>query len=201
MTSANAEANEVLRAMESRRSVRRYSGRQVPDEDIERILWAASFSPNAGNRQTTQVVVCQDAELNDRLGRINRAAFRGRISDAQHFISRDQPSIADDPTIPSAFYGAPTVITLFGPRGFLYAEADCWIFASAIALAAHSLGVGSCLLGRAEDTFTSELGISTQRAWGIAPDKEARAHVTLGYLCGDGPRGKSRTYPNPIVVR
>ena len=42
---------------------------------------------------------------------------------------RDRPSIADDPSIQSAFYGAPTVITLFGPKQFLYAINDCSVAA------------------------------------------------------------------------
>ena len=193
--------NETLNAMMDRRSIRRYKAEQVPDELLEQILLAASYSPNAGNRQTTQMVVCQDGALNERLGRINKAAFHGRISDNTHFISQDQPSIADDPSITSAFYGAPTVVTLFGLKQFLYTEADCWIMASSIALAASALGIGSCVLGRAEDTFASPLGQQVQRDWGISEDYEAKTHITLGYALDAVPARKPRKYPNPIVIR
>jgi nitroreductase len=36
------------------------------------ILEAAKYSPNAGNRQTTQIVVCTNQEINDTLVRIHR---------------------------------------------------------------------------------------------------------------------------------
>jgi nitroreductase len=116
-------------------------------------------------------------------------------------ISKDQPSIADDPSIISAFYGAPTVITLFGPRNFLYTEADCYIMANNICLAAYSLGVGSCIMGRAEETFESELGSAMQKEWGVTENFEAKVHITLGYPKDGFPQSKNRKYPNPIVIR
>lgn len=193
--------NDVIKSMMERRSIRRYERRQVPDEILEQILYAASFSPNAGNRQTTRIVVCQDGEINDQLGCINKTAFNGRVSQIGNFVSESQPSIADDPCIASAFYGAPTVITLFGPKNFLYAEADCWIMANNIALAAYSLGVGSCVLGRAEDTFASGFGMELQKKWNVPEGFEAKAHITLGYPVGGFPDGKPRKYPNPMIVR
>lgn len=192
--------NEVIKSMMERRSIRRYEKEQVPDEILEQILYAASFSPNAGNRQTTQIVICQDGVLNEKLGRINKSAFHGRTSQIGSFVSDRQPSIADDPSIASAFYGAPTVITLFGPKNFLYAEPDCWIMANNIALAAFSLGVGSCVLGWAEETFASDLGNELQRKWNIPEGYEAKAHILLGYPVGGFPDGKPRKYPNPIIV-
>lgn len=193
--------NEVIKFIMERRSIRRYQEKQVPDKVLEQILYASEFSPNAGNRQTTQIVVCRDRKLNERLGRINKAGFNGHISSPDNMISKDQPSIADDPSITSAFYGAPTVITLFGPANFLYTEADCYIMANNICLAAYSLGVGSCIMGRAEETFESELGSAMQKEWGIAENYEAKVHITLGYPKDGFPQSKSRKYPNPIVIR
>lgn len=193
--------NETLQTLTTRRSIRRYSDIQIPDNILKQILHAASFSPNAGNRQTTQIVVCQNARLNEELGRLNKSFFHGRISTEMNFVSKDQPSIADDPSLPSAFYGAPTVITLFGPANFLYCEADCWIMASNIALAAHSLGIGSCLLGRAEDTFSIEPGITLQKEWNIPAGFEAKVHILLGYPKGEYPHSKPRTYPKPVIIR
>jgi nitroreductase len=133
--------NDFLRTITERRSIRKYTEEQVTDEVLEQILYAASFSPNAGNRQTTQIVVCQDKEVNDRLGRIKKSLSHVKISSPGNYISTDQPSIADDPTLPSAFYGAPTVITLFGPKNFWFKAADCYIMANNICLAAYSLAL------------------------------------------------------------
>jgi hypothetical protein len=48
-------------------------------------------------------------------------------------------------------------------------------------LASHSLGVGSCMVARTEDTFSSELGWRLQKEWGIDETYEAKVQVTLGY--------------------
>lgn len=47
----------VLQNMMERRSIREYSDRQVDMDILNQILQAAYFSPNAGNRQTTRLVV------------------------------------------------------------------------------------------------------------------------------------------------
>ncbi|MDR0599610.1 MAG: nitroreductase family protein, partial [Treponema sp.] len=72
-------------------------------------------------------------------------------------------------------------LTLFAPKNFLYSAADCCVAAQNIMLAAHSLGVGSCMVARAENTFSSELGQRLQKEWGIEETYEAKIHVVLDY--------------------
>lgn len=190
---------ETVKAIMERRSIRKYSGRQIPRELLEEILAAACCSPNAGNRQTTQIVVCRSAEINEKMGGINWSAFAGRVS-AAHKVSEEQPSIADTAEIQSAFYNAPTVITLFAPRQFLYAAPDSWIMANNMALAAHALGLGSCLVGRAEASFSGVWGQELKEKWGIPEQMDAQVHLAMGYPQGDYPKAKPRRFPTPIWV-
>jgi nitroreductase len=179
--------NEVIKNMLERRSIRKYKPEQIAEETLNIILLAGTYAPSAGGRQSPVIVACRDAEINDRLGKINKAAFKGRISTEKSCISKEQPSIADDVSLKSGFYGAPTVLTLFAPRNFLYSVADCCIAAQNIVLAAHSLGVGSCIVARAEDTFANASEQYLQQQWGIGSDYEAKMHVTLGYPADDAP--------------
>jgi nitroreductase len=165
---------------------------QIRDDELNAILLAGTYAPSAGGRQSPVIVVCKNAEINDMLGKFNKSAFHGRMSTEQSFISKEQPSIADDASISSAFYGAPVVLTLFAPRDFLYSSADCYAVAVSITLTAHSLGIGSCIVARAEDTFASELGRRLQMEWGIGGNMEAKIHVTLGYAVGEPPKAKPR---------
>jgi len=185
--------NQVLECILTRRAIRKYRPEQVSEEQLEAILLAAAYAPSAGGRQSALMVVCQNREINETLGAINRAMFyKGRAPTATFHVSAEQPSIADDPSIASAFYGAPTVITLFAPKGSPYGDADCCVMAENMLLAAHSLGVGSCLVGRARDAFASDLGQKLQRNCGISEDYEATFHVTLGYIDGELPKAKPR---------
>lgn len=188
--------------MLERRSIRKYKPEQISDEELNLILEAGLYAPNAGGRQSSFIIVCQDAEINNALGKINKAAFRGKMSTENAYVSKDQPSIADDAYIVSAFYGAPIVLTLFSPKNFLYSGADCYMAAANITLAAHSLGIGSCIVARAEDTFTSEFGKELLKKWSLAEGLgnewsivkgyEAKIHVALGYPADKIPNAKPR---------
>lgn len=184
--------NEVIKCMLDRRSIRKYRPEQIAEDDLNTILLAGASAPSAGSRQSPIIVVCQNAEINESLGKINKAAFHGRMSTESSYISKEQPSIADDASIQSGFYGAPTVLTLFAPKNFLYSFADCCVAAQNIMLAAHSLGIGSCMVARAEDTFSNKLGRQLQTEWGVDENLEAKVHITLGYTDGGQPTAKPR---------
>lgn len=174
--------NAVIDNMLKRRSIRRFRQEQIREEELATILQAGLYAPSAGGRQGVIFVVSQDKDTNEKLGRIKKAHFHGRMSTADVYVSKEQPSIADDASIKNAFYDAPTVITLFAPRKFLYAESDACVAAENMLLAATSLGVGSCYIGSAWDSFDDPFGHATLRRWGVRTDYYAVLHVVLGYL-------------------
>lgn len=183
--------NETIRLMINRRTIRRYRSEQLPGDALDAILEAGVHAPNAGGRQSAVLVVCQNAELNEELGRISRQTET--LTNVQMGrVSAEQPSIMDDQRIKSGFYGAPAVITLFAPKGHYNMAGDCFVAAQNIVTAAQSLGIGSCIVGRAQMTFATERGREIQQAWGIDSEYEARLHVTLGYPDGAMPSDKPR---------
>lgn len=173
--------NEIIRNMLSRRTIRKYRPEQIKEKELSQILQAGLYAPNAGGRQSALFVVCQNHEVNQTLGRLNRDAFKGRTSTENAYVSKDQPSIADAPSLINGFYDAPTVITLFAPQNSLYAVHDCCVAAENMMLAAHSLGIGSCMVARAEASFAGDYGQAILKVWGIDAQLEPRIHVLLGY--------------------
>ena len=117
--------NEVMKTILRRRSIRRFAEKQIEEEVLQQILQAGLYAPSAGGRQGVLFAVCQNKEINNRLGRIKRANSSPRMATATSYVSKEQPSIADDPDLKNAFYDAPTVITLFAPKNFLFAAEDC----------------------------------------------------------------------------
>ncbi|MDR1612175.1 MAG: nitroreductase family protein [Planctomycetota bacterium] len=184
--------NAIVENILERRSIRKYKPKQVRRGDLDLILEAGLYAPCAGGRQGVIMVACQSREINAELGKINRSFFHGRMSASAACISKEQPSIADDPAITDGLYGAPTVITLFGVKNFLYAAADCCVAAENIMLAAHSLGIGSCMIMRAEDTFETVFGKRLQKKWGVDEHHQAKAFVVLGYAATEPPKAKPR---------
>ena len=173
--------NQVMQTILHRRSIRRFDPRQIDEGALEQILQAGLYAPSAGGRQGPLFVVSQDREVNLRLGRIKRANSRPRMAAAGSYVSREQPSIADDPAITDAFYGAPTVVTLFGPKNFLFAPEDCAAAAENMLLAADSLGVGGCYIGQGWTAFAGDAGQRVLQKWAIRPDYYAVMQLLLGY--------------------
>lgn len=151
--------NEMIEKIISCHAIRRFQDRQIKDEVLDQILQAGLYAPSAGNNQRGIIVVCQDKEINLELGKLNHyTMFKGRERKAAaNTVSTDQPSILDDAAITDAFYGAPTVLTIFTRSGS-YSHDDAAMIAENIWLAAHFLGLGACYIGRAEETFATEYG-------------------------------------------
>ena len=116
---------DVLETIRHCRAIRRFSPQQVDEAALQQVLEAGLWAPSAGGRQGVLFAVSQDRAVNERLGRIKRANSHPHMATKTSYVSREQPSIADDARIVDAFYGAPTVVTLFAPKNFLFAAEDC----------------------------------------------------------------------------
>ena len=185
--------NEMIEKMIARHAIRRFQDRQLEEDVLEQILEAGLYAPSAGNNQRSRIVVCQDKEINERLGRLSRCVqFKdGDPAQVAQSISADQPSIKDDLTLLDGFYHAPTVLTIFSPE-MKYTHEDAAMIAENIQLAAHFLGVGACYVGRTEEVFETEVGRALREAWGIAEDLVPVGNVLLGYREGPEPHTKPR---------
>lgn len=181
----------ILELMKHRRSIRKYEKRQVERQIMENIIEAGLYAPNAGGGQRSLIVGIRDAELTEKIGKLNIARFdRSRLSGS--YVSKDQPSIIDDPSMKSGFYGAPSVCIVFGPKNFLYSIPDAFCCAENMVLSATAFGVSSCIVTRGEDTFDNEIGASLLKEWNIPENYAARCFVLLGYCKGEYPTAKPR---------
>ena len=190
---------ELLNLMKYRRSIRKYQSRQISREDMETIIEAGTYAPNAGGGQRSIIVGIRNLELAEKIGRLNVARFdRSKLSGS--FVSADQPSIIDDPTLKSGFYGAPSVCVVFAVKNFLYSIPDAFCCAENMALMAAELGISSCIIARGEETFDNEIGAALLREWNIPENYIARCFVLLGYCEGEYPRPKPRKANRAKIV-
>ena len=182
---------EMLEIIRNRRSIRRYQQRQIPPDVLQQTLEAGSYAPSAGGRQSTIICALRDRKLSEQLGRMNASQFNHAAAAGRH-VSDEQPSIIDDPSIRSAFYGAPTVCVIFAPDGYTNSMPDAYCSAANMLLEASALEIGSCIVCRAEETFSSELGRNLMLEWKIPDGYIARCFVLLGYTEGQYPSLKPR---------
>ena len=183
---------ELLEQIKARRSIRKYQDKQIPREALEKIMEAGTYASNAGGGQRSMIVGIRNAQLVEKLGRLNMAHFdRSRLIGS--YVSKEQPSVIDDPTIKSGFYGAPSLCVVFAQRDFLFGIPDAFCCAETMLMEAFDLGISSCIVSRAEETFDNEIGAALLQEWGVPENYIARCFVTLGYIDGEYPMAKPRT--------
>ncbi|MHC4178728.1 MAG: nitroreductase family protein [Planctomycetota bacterium] len=116
---------DAMEAIHSRRSIRKYQDRPVPEKLLRRILAAAMSAPSARNAQPWQFVVISDRELLAEIPQINPNA---------HMAAR-----------------APVAILICGDlsleKSAGYWSVDCAAAAQNMLLAAHALELGAVWTG------------------------------------------------------
>ncbi len=181
----------LMDIIEARHSIRKYTEEQITGEALEKILKAGNFAPNAGGGQRSVMVAVHNRELTTQLGKMNMAHF-DRSHLAGNYVSREQPSTIDDPTIKNGFYGAPTVVCVFSQENFLFRTADAFCMMENMILQATELGIASCIISRGYETFASEEGKRLMEKWEVPEGYTCQGFVILGYIDGEQPHRKPR---------
>ena len=143
----------------TRRSCRNYTGEQVPDDLLDAVLEAGTFAASGMNRQSTYLVAVRDKETRDLLSKINAG-----IMDSQN-----------DP-----FYGAPCVIVVLAAPDPTYLEDGSLVIGN-LMNAAHALGLGSCWIHRAKQTFELPEGKALLAKWGLPENLIGIGNCILGF--------------------
>jgi nitroreductase len=113
---------ETWDAITSRRNVRSYEDRAIPDEDLNRILEAARRTPSSSNQQRWDFIVCADRQQLQELS--NVWTYAKHIASSSATIALIAPVTDDRRTMESVHY-------------------DLGQATMSIMLAAADLGIGS----------------------------------------------------------
>lgn len=181
----------LMELIKARHSIRKYTDRQISRQDLELILEAGNYAPNAGGGQRSMMVGIRNKELTTKIGIMNLEKFdRSKLLGS--YVSKEQPSTIDDPTIQNGFYDAPCVVAVFGQNDFTFRVADAFCCAENMVLQATELGISSCIISRGEETFISPEGQALIKEWEIPENYSAICFVILGYIDGEQPHTKPR---------
>ena len=166
-------ANEIIKAMKERRSVRKFKQAMPPKEQIEQIVEAGLFAANGRGRQATITVAITNKELRDKLAKVNckiggwDAGF--------------------DP-----FYGAPVILVVLADRNCPTGIYDGSLVMGNMILAAHSLGLGSIWIHRAKEEFEMPEYRQLLKEFGVEGEWEGIGHCAIGYIDGKVPEATPR---------
>ncbi|MBO4218121.1 MAG: nitroreductase [Erysipelotrichaceae bacterium] len=163
---------EALETLLTRRSVRSYTDEKVSREDLDRILEAGKFAASGMGRQSAIMVAVQNPETLKKLEELNCT------------------SAGMEPGHP--FYGATTVIVVLADKNIRTHVYDGSLVMGNMMNAAAALGLGSCWIHRARETFETEEGKELLRQWGVEGDYEGIGNLIVGHYDGELPVAKPR---------
>jgi len=148
---------DLMEAIKTRRSIRRFKEAPVPENLLKEVLSAARLAPSADNAQPWRIIVVMDEELKLKLA----AAAHG-----QKFIAQ-APLVLVVCGVPDEAF--PTI------GGYMSAHViDVAIAVDHATLAAHALGLGTCWIGTFKEDKVREI-------LGIPEDVRVIAITPLGY--------------------
>ena len=171
--------NEAIKNIDTRRSVKSFSDRMPTEEDIDTILRAGINAASGRNLQSSILIAIKDKEVRDRLMKTN-AEILGASTDP--------------------FYGAPVIIAVLAKKSVSTHIYDGSLSLGNMMLAAHSLGLGSCWIHRARETFERKEWQEFLRSLGLDEEYEGIGNLALGYPSGDPLPEKPRREGRIFIV-
>ena len=153
--------NEVTKTLCTRRSIRKFKDEQVPMDILNEILKCGTYAPSGKNKQSAKIVVVRDKKLIEEIAKVNGS-----------FINKEGLN---------PFYGAPTLLIVFADKNVSTYIEDAAAVIMNMLNAAFSLGVDSCWVHRAKETFATDFGKSLMQKWNLSDDYEGIGNVVLGY--------------------
>ena len=164
--------NETIQNIISRRSVKKYLDKPVPTELVEQVVKAGTYAPSGMNKQSAIILAVTNKEMRDRLSRINL--------DIVNSHNLTTSSGHSDP-----FYAAPVVLVVLAKKDIGTRVYDGSLVMENMMVAAQSLGLASCWIHRAKETFETAEGKQILRDLGITDEYEGIGNCILGYAAPD----------------
>lgn len=143
-----SDQNQIaLRLIYDRVSTRAYCYEDLSRDTVSALLEAGVRAPTALHQEPWSFVVIQDRELLERISNAAKPLFVKQMERVSAPHTKG-PTAFSDPHF-NIFYDAGALIVICADPGLPFIEADCWLAAENIMLAACAMELGSCAIGSA----------------------------------------------------
>ncbi len=161
--------NAVVETIMARRSVRKYTDQIIPREDIATIVECGINAPSGMNQQPWEVRVVDNQELIAEMTKAN-----GGVKEGERNMFRNA-----------------TTLIFVANKADGGGALDCGLLGENMAIAAQSMGYGSCFLGGPVRFFFTEKGKPFLEKLQFSPDYRLLYILGLGYPA-EAPDAKPR---------
>lgn len=174
---------DLLENIKTRRSIRKYQNKKVDDKLIDKIIEAGLYAASGRGKQSSIIISVSNEELVNRLSKVN-----AKIGGWDEGF---------DP-----FYGSKSILIVLADKQVSNVTTyDGSLVMGNMMLEAHELGLGSCWIHRAKETFEMEEWKNWLKSIGANGDYEGIAFLALGYPCGDIPSAALRKENRVFYVK
>ncbi len=196
--------DDFLELVKRRRSIRKFKPDPIPDENVDKIIEAASWAPSGANTQPWEFVVIRKKELKDGIVQIFTEVMSQELRMAEEQRPGQVPDRPRPHFSPNDIISAPVLILLIGDTRvrdmmpFAMPSDQMWqfIFTSSLAnafmymhLAATTLGLASRWLSR---VHMPPVQSRLKKLLGIPEEMEVYDMMVVGYPDAE---------PRPKLVR
>lgn len=143
---------EVLEAIRTRRSIRKYKDKDIPEDLIRKILEAGRWAPSANNAQPWNFILLQDDKIREDVA---RTTTYGKF-------------LAEAPL---------GIVVVIDPGASNHPVEDGAIATHNMIMAAHALGLGACWIGSYDSAYEGEV----KKILDVPKDKRLLSVVSLGF--------------------
>ncbi len=198
----SVDAAELVQLLRSRRSVRSYQEKSVPRFLLEDLVKIGTTAPSGTNSQAWTFTVLKNRDEVEVLGELTAAFFRRLNKKAASPLWRFVAKIFagdslgryyrrhfqtvqagledwDERNEDHLFHGAPAAILVGGKREASCPAEDALLASGNILLAAHALGLSTCLIGFVVEAMRHDASIG--KKLDIAAGEEIYAVIAVGY--------------------
>ncbi len=193
---------DLARLMASRRSCRNYKDAEVPENLLRDLVKLGTLAPSGTNSQawtftilpTRDKVLSLGSAVTGFFKKLNRMAEKSWLrellalmgkTDLKNYHGEYYDSIKEAieefeaSNMDSLFHGATAVIVVGATPDASCPKEDALLATGNMLLAAHAMGLGTCLIGFAQKAMERDRSIS--RTFGIPDHEDVHAVLALGY--------------------
>lgn len=163
--------NEVINNILTRRSIRNYKEELPSEETLDLLMKCTLSAPSAMDLQDWHFTIISNAQL---ISWLNETA-------KENFPPEVKAEFTEEPADFNIFYNTPALIVVSHDTKNSSSAVNCALATQNLSLAAHSLGLGTCIIGLLAYISRAPKYQDYLKELGIPNDYNILYGVTLGY--------------------
>jgi FMN reductase [NAD(P)H] len=176
-------------AIAKRRSIRAYQEKPVPADELDRIIEAGRWAPNAG---PFHISVVRNAQLHQR---INERTIHAMLHSGDAFLIEKASTPGGRP-----LYGAPVFILISGPAESPLKAFNASLSAENMLLQATELGLGTCFMLCPTLALNDGNNRDLRRAAGVPDGYVPQCCLVVGYVKDESLSAAEERVPRGTVT-